>query len=129
MLTLYPRLIAVHRAITVAGNSDAGGLVGYSGMTANPDAVDSGRQGETVLFTNIPASIQATAAGRKKASTLPSDSVFAPTWVIYTALSALAKGSVRDRDIIIDDEGYRYEVGQAYWNILGHKISCIRLEA
>jgi len=39
------------------------------------------------------------------------------------------KGAVRDRDILVDDEGYRYEVGHAYWNILGMKLQCIRLEA
>src|ERR1035437_7919244 len=99
MQSLYPRTISGYRSITVAGTTDAGGLVGYSGMTANPDPADSGKQGETVLFPGVPASIQATAAGRKKASTLPSDSVFAPTWVIYISLKALAKGSVRDRDI------------------------------
>lgn len=123
---IYARTIAVHRLNTVAGAADTTiGLTGYSGaeQSASPT------QGETVLFTGIAASIQATAAGRKKSGTLATDAVFAPTWVIYTSASGLAKGSVRDRDIIVDDEGYRYEVGQAYWNILGHKISCIRLEA
>lgn len=130
MQTLYPRTIAVHRAKTPAAAS-AGqiGLVGYSGMTESPNSLDAAGQGETVLFTGISASIQATQQGRKKDSSLPSDAVWSPTWVIYIPLAALAKGSVRDRDIIVDDENYRYEVGQAYWNILGYKLTCIRLEA
>ena len=52
-----------------------------------------------------------------------------PTWLIFTPQSALAKGTVRDRDVIVDDEFYRYEVAQAYWNRLGMKLLCIRLEA
>jgi hypothetical protein len=125
MLSMYPRLIAVHRSITVAGSSDAIGGVGYSGMQQST----SNGMGETALFTGIPASIQATAAGRKKMDTLPSAAVFSPTWVIYIPLKALAKGSVRDGDTIVDDEFYRYEVGQAYWNILGHRLNTIRLES
>ena len=46
---IYPRIIAVHRLKTVAGNNDAIGLTGYSGaeqFTASP-------AGEAVLFTCI----------------------------------------------------------------------------
>jgi hypothetical protein len=125
---LYPRLIEVHRLRTVAGATDTViGLTGYSGAEAS--TVVSDPAGEAVLFTKIPASIQAGATGRKKDSALPQDVIFMPTWFIFTPQSALAKGTVRDRDIIVDDEGYRYEVGQAYWNRLGHRLICIRLEA
>jgi hypothetical protein len=127
-LELYPRIIEVHRVKSVAGATDTViGLTGYSGAEASTDPSDPA--GEAVLFTDIPASIQAGSTGRKKDSALPQDVVFMPTWIIYIPLSALAKGSVRDRDIIVDDEAYKYEVGQAYWNILGHKLICIRLEA
>lgn len=125
MSLLYPRTIAVHRSITVAGTADAIGGVGYSGMQQSA----SNGQGENALFTKIPANIQAASTGRKKDSALPSDPVVQPTWNILTPKRALALGSVRDRDIIIDDENYRYQVSQAYWNILGYKIICIRLEA
>jgi hypothetical protein len=128
MSLLYPNTIAVHRPITVAGVSDSVGLVGYSGMTENPASTDSGQQGETVLYTGVPASIQARQTGRKRDSALPSDAVFAPTWAILVPESALPKGSVRDRDIIVDELGYRYEVAQDYWN-LGYQLNCIRLEA
>jgi len=36
---------------------------------------------------------------------------------------------VGDRDIIVNEENHRYEVGQAYWNRLGMKLVCVRLEA
>jgi hypothetical protein len=122
---LYPRAIEVHRLKTVAGSNDAIGLTGYSGAEQSQTSVE----GESVLFTGIAASIQAAATGRKKDSSLAGDAVYAPTWNIFTSKRALAKGSVRDRDIIVDDEGYRYEVGQAYWNLLGYRLTCIRLEA
>jgi hypothetical protein len=127
-LRIYPRIIEVHRVRTNAGTADTTiGLTGYSGAEASTAIADPA--GEVVLFTGIPASIQAGPTGRKKDSALPQDVVFMPTWIIYVPLPALAKATVRDRDIIVDDEGYRYEVGQAYWNRLGMKLICIRLEA
>jgi hypothetical protein len=119
-LRIYPRIIEVHRSRTVAGATDTViGLTGYSGAEASTSLSDPA--GEVVLLTGVPASIQAGPTGRKKDSALPQDVVFMPTWLIFTAQSALAKGMVRDRDIIVDDESYRYEVGQAYWNRLGYK--------
>ena len=126
MSFLYPRTIAVHRLNTVAGPTDSViGLTGYSGAVQG----GSGTQGETVMFSGIPAKIQAAATGRKKDSSLPQDAVFAPSWWIFTPAFALAQYSVRDRDVIADDESYRYQVGQAEWSPLGYKLTCIRLEA
>jgi hypothetical protein len=122
---LYPSTVAVHRLKTVAGSADAIGLVGYSGAEQSTTSP----QGETVLFTKVRANIQASQTGRKKDSALPQDAVSAPTWRIYIPRTALARGSVRDRDVIVDDEMYRYEVAQAYWNVLGYQLVCIRLEA
>lgn len=124
---LYNRLIEIRRVKTVAGTSDAIGGVGYSGEEAS--TAPGNPQGETVLFSGLPASIQAGPPGRKKDSALPQDIYYSPSWTIFVPAPALAKGSVRDRDIIVDDESYRYEVGQDYWNILGYKLVCIRLEA
>lgn len=124
---LYPRTIEVHRTRTPAGSTDKLGLVGYSGTEQTTDPADP--QGEIVLFTGIPASIQASQTGRKKDSSLPQDAVWAPTWRIFVPSSALDLYAVRDRDIIVDDEQYRYEVAQAYWNLLGYQLICIRLEA
>lgn len=125
---VYPRIIEVHRNRTNAGTADTViGLTGYSGAEASTSPSDPA--GEVVLFTGIAASIQAGPTGRKKDSALPQDVVSMPTWNIFVPQSALAKDMVRDRDIIVDDEFYRYEVGQAYWNRLGWKLICIRLEA
>jgi hypothetical protein len=124
---LYPHTIEVRRSRTVAGTTSSNvGLTGYSGMQ---QAGTGAAAGEEVLYVGIPASIQARQQGRKKDSSLASDAVFAPTWHIYVPANALAEGTVRDRDIIVDDRFYRYEVAQAYWNLLGHRLICIRLEA
>lgn len=128
---LYPRTIEIHRLRTVAGagtsTGDSIGLTGYSGAETSTDPADP--QGEAVLYTDIPANIQAGATGRKRDSALPQNAVSSPTWDIYLPLTGPPRGAIRDRDVIVDDEGYRYEVGQSYWNILGWKLSCIRLEA
>ena len=127
VLTIYPRKIEVRRAKANAGATDAIGLLGYSGEEATTDPVNP--QGEVVLFKDIPASVQASNAGRKKDSGLPQDITYAPSWNIFGPSWALSKDVVRDRDIVIDDQGYRYEVAQAYWNILGYKLICVRMEA
>ena len=128
---LYPRTIEVHRLKTVAGSGtstdDAIGLTGYSGAEISTDPADP--RGETVLYTGLAASIQAGATGRKRDSALPQDAVSNPSWEIFLPLTGPPCGAIRDRDIIVDDMGYRYEVGQNYWNILGWKLVCIRLEA
>jgi len=129
-LKLYCRTIEVHRNKTVAGATDTViGLTGYSGSEASTSTSDPA--GEVVLFTGVPASIQAKRFGQKNvnAGGLPQDIVWLPAWDIFIPASSLAKDTVRDRDIIVDDENYRYEVGQAYWNRLGMKLVCVRLEA
>lgn len=123
--TVYSRTIELRRLKSNAGSADAAiGLVGYSGAEQG-----SGSAGEIVLATAVPASIDAAQTGRKRSGALPGDAVFAPTWRIYVPAPGLAKGTVRDRDIIVDDEAYRYEVAQASWDSLGYKLICIRLEA
>jgi hypothetical protein len=124
---IYNRTIAIHRSRTVAGSSDTIGLTGYSGTEQSTSPSDP--EGEQVLFTGVPAKIQAAVMGRKRDSALPQDAVFAPGWKIFVPAIALAQYSVRDRDIVLDDENYRYEVAQAYWDILGYQLVCIRLEA
>lgn len=124
---MYSRTCAIHRVQTVAGVAGTTiGLTPYSGMEQSPAPADP--QGETVLFTGVICSIQAADTGRKKATALPSDVLFAPTWRIYIPNYALPQYSVRDRDVVIDDESYRYQVGQAYYSAAGYQLVCIRLE-
>lgn len=126
---LYDRTVAVHRSKTNAV-SGAGaqqiGLTGYSGREQSTAASDT--EGEMVLFINLPASIQAKRAGRFMAGLVPSDITQKPQWAIIIPASALPQYSIRDRDIIVDDEAYRYEVAQNYWTAFGYQLECVRLE-
>ena len=124
---LYNRVIAVHRVKTTAGATGSNvGLGGYSGQEQTTVVTDA--EGETVLFTGLPANIQGRNSPRTKGP-LPADVVYKATWIIYVPAYAIAQYSIRDRDIIIDDEQYRYAVETNYWSILGYKLSCMRLEA
>jgi hypothetical protein len=65
-----------------------------------------------------------------RAAELPGDATSKPVWNVFIpASSAITIYSIRDRDIIVDDEGYRYEVGANFWTGLGYQVSTIREEA
>jgi len=123
---LYPRVVSVSRINTVAGAGDAIGNVGYSGAEQG-----SGPEGEMVLLTGLAASIQVGAVGRTtKSGDLPGDAVSKTVWTIFIPVSTgIVQYSIRDRDILIDDEGYRYEVGANFWTASGYQLSTVRLEA
>lgn len=123
--TVYPRRVSISRLKTVAGPTDnAIGNVGYSGAEQG-----TGDEGELVLFTNRQASIQLKAGGRTtKSGELPSDAITKPVWEIFVPSTVISQYDIRDRDIITDDEGYRYEVGSNYWTQLGYQLSTIREE-
>lgn len=124
--TNYPRTISIRRLKTVAGTTDAVGAVGYSGAEQDPNDI----QGEVILYDNVPATIQLGASGRtNKGTELPGDAISRPVWNILIPATALPRYAVRDRDIILDDEGYRYEVGANYWTPLGYQLSTVREEA
>lgn len=125
---LYPRTITIRRANTVAGTTDAVGDVGYSG-DVNSVQVASNPQGETVLFTKVSCSIEPTSPGRPTGAGLPGDSTHHPRWTVNIPPGQVPDGAIRDRDIFVDDQSYRYEVIQAYWTPLGWQIPALRLEA
>lgn len=124
---LYPRTIEIRRARTVAAqpDSDTIGLTGYSGSEVGLSPANP--QGEILIAKGVAASIQAGTAGGKAMRSLPQDVTASPQWNIYIPLAALPKGIVRDRDYIVDDEQYRYQVASSYWNILGWRLICVRL--
>jgi hypothetical protein len=126
---LYPRRISVHRVRTnaVVNGQDKIGGIGYAGVERETDPADVA--GEQVLFKGICCSIQAHQAGRTKDTPLPTDITSKPLWLIIIPASQLQQYSVRDRDIIVDDEGYRYGVQQNWWTGLSYNLTCVRLEA
>jgi hypothetical protein len=123
---IYDRIVAVHRIKTEAG--PGGGTIGEGGYSG-PDQ-GTGPEGEAVLYTGLPCSIQQKSPGRTKGTLLPADIVQKPEWVIEIPIWApIARYDIRDRDIVIDDEGYRYGVGSNRWTVFGYRLSCVRLEA
>jgi hypothetical protein len=123
---VFMRTVALHRLRTVAGVNDSIGGVGYSGAEQSLSSLE----GEIILLTGLPASIQLATAGKTtKNAELPGDATTRPVWNIFIPASAIAIYTIRDRDILLDDEGYRYEVGANYWTAAGYQLSTIRLEA
>jgi hypothetical protein len=57
------------------------------------------------------------------------DPILGPASLIRAVAALGTIYSIRDRDIIVDEEGYRYEVGANYWTQLGYQLSTIREEA
>jgi hypothetical protein len=80
---------------------------------------------ETVIATSLPASIQKSKNLRNPPSGLPSDIVRNTSWDIFFKSP---NGTLQSRDIIVDDLGVRYQVTAPYWNSLGYKAECERLE-
>jgi hypothetical protein len=124
---IYDRTVSIRRLKTEAGAGATGniGLGGYSGAeqpTTSP-------AGETILFTNVPASIQSKSLGQTLHPLVPGDVSQRPQWVIeIPSYAGLVRYAIRDRDIILDDEGYRYGVAQNRWTVFGYRLTCIRLE-
>lgn len=125
----FKRTVAVHRSRTNAaqsGASQAIGLVGYSGREQT--TIAGAANGEDILFTGLPASIQARRANTKSGQ-LPADVTDRPMWMIFIPASAISQYDIADRDIIVDDEAYRYMVAQNYWTDFGYQLNCTREEA
>ena len=125
MSFLYPRTIAVHRTVTNDPTGTAKGAVGYAGRVQSPDSAGAG--GESVILSGVPATIQSRGVGRVAHGLLAGNITSHPQWRILTR--PIANHTIRDEDIIVDDEGYRYQVAQNYWTPMGYRLDCVRLEA
>jgi hypothetical protein len=124
--SLYPRLIDVLRSKDPqAQKTSTVGLGVYEGRTGSLDYSDP--SGLMTLFSGLACAIDSHGIGRSTgAMLLPGDVVKHPQWKI--SIPGLALHSIRDRDILIDDEKYRYEVAMNGWTIVGYVLNCIRLE-
>lgn len=117
MSFLYPRLVSVSRPTGPTG----AGYVGYSGVNTST---------ETPVIANVPANIQAkTTLSRSSGGALPAAPPGPIVWRVFIPLNAVPKGTIKDRDIITDDEGNRFVVEASYWNSMGWNLATIRLEA
>lgn len=121
---LYPRTIDIHRSGSPSLTTDKG-LAPYHGRSPVPDPPDP--SGEVVMMRGIQCTIESRGIGRSTgAMTLPGNVSKNPQWRISTV--PLPLYTIRDNDILVDDEGYRYQVALNAWTILGYVLDCIRLE-
>ncbi|MDA8256532.1 MAG: hypothetical protein M0Z99_12980 [Betaproteobacteria bacterium] len=116
MSFIYPRTITITRPAVQSGV----GTIGYGGQMPST---------ETPVTSGVSASIQLKKEGRHPETDLPGDITKITLWVVLIPVSAgLSVGVIRDRDILTDDGGLRYQVTAAYWNSLGWNLLCERLE-
>ena len=122
--SLYPRTVDLYRSKDPAASSDVG-LGSYEGRSHSLAFSDP--SGLALLIKGIPCNIDPHGIGRATgAMLLPGDVTKRPQWKISTI--ALPLYTIRDRDFLIDDEKYRYEVALNGWTISGYVLDCIRLE-
>lgn len=131
---LYPRTITIFRPngeLSTAGGAGQGqpsqpGSTGtYWGTTGKP--VTDGSPGEATVLANVPCSIQAATNRITGVGQVPSDAPGPIGWSIFIPLHACPKGTIKREDVIVDDEGVRYQVSSPYWNSLGWKVGCVLL--
>lgn len=83
---------------------------------------------ETLVIAGIPASIQAKSADAKNVVGLPGDGA-KQTWRILVPKKSLAIGVAKNRDVINDNTGRRFQIVADYVGSLGPDFICERLEA
>ena len=130
---LYPRLVTIKRsrddAVSPTGQVMVG-LLPYEGREQSTAPGDP--DGEDTLYSGLPAAIQLKAIGKTKggnAMPLPGDYIEKPQWTIFIPASDTNQYDIKDRDVVYDDEGYRYGITANYWTAFGYEIAAIRLEA
>lgn len=117
---LFPRTILIHRPHAPSNPAAWLGKQPYQGARADT---------ETEIARDVPASIQYAGAGKGSGAGLNTDAKSLADWRILTPKGALPKGHVSERDIVIDDEGKRYQVLGAYWTPMGWNMRCTLLQA
>jgi hypothetical protein len=122
--SIYSSTMQVRRS---SGGNLQVGLLPYSGRTTIEANASTG--GEIIVANNIPCFIELKSMGRTGSSNiLPANENGLSTWTITTSPGSIPNGVIRDRDLAVDDLGYRYEL-TCYLTPMGYIIQGIRLES
>lgn len=108
MSFLYPHTVSIARPEAQAGE----GAMDYGGKT---------QAGETVIAQSIPAAFDLRREGQKNPTGIPGDGT-RPTYDCRIPRKALARGAVKNLDIVIDEEGLRYQVVGPFWASMGYAL-------
>lgn len=101
------------------------GDLGYSGHVASTN-LDV--QGEDVVLSSVPCASSSEGYGRAAPQGLTAADSPGPTkWFFYLPPYVPA-GAIRDRDIITDSLGNRYQVAIANWAAFNLCLQCVRLQ-
>lgn len=97
------------------------------GVSTTP-VTDDTQAGEIAVAAGIPVCILGTSGRATGNGELPTDAPGPSRWRIHMPPSVCPKGTVQDRDVITDDENYRYKVSSANWTVIGYRAEAIRTE-
>lgn len=132
---LFPRRCSIHRPVSnaqaaaAAGNAVVG-VISYSGTfgSTTPNALD---QSEAVIATGLPCNVASGGAGKatRPGGGLAADSPGPIHWsfVFPQDHPSLPLGTIKERDIIIDDLNDRYQVTSPTWTPLGYQVLTVKL--
>ena len=95
----------------------------YSGETPTLDS----STGEGVVLTGLSAAISYGSGASRADNKLPA-SVQPSGWLILIPRNEASRGQIWNRDIVVDDQGNRYQVNSAPFLALGYQLHCTLLE-
>lgn len=131
---LYPRMCSHRRPVSNAVQAERNGVssfgvLGYGGVAQVTDPDPAGIA-EEIIATGLPCDIAPGGSGKatRTGGGLPADSPGPIHWQFTFPKGTFAKGAMKDRDILIDEEGNRYQVVAAYWTPLGYQPKTVRLQ-
>lgn len=110
---LPPLCIQCDRTLSVMreNTSTQAGAVGYGGV---------GRGNETAIATGFPGGMQWARQGTRPLDDLPSDIIRKGEWFVY--LPVIPGVTIKEHDVLVDENGRRLIVMSVYLSDLGYKI-------
>lgn len=114
---LYDRLLEISRFPDIGATA---GVVGYRSTVASA---------ETVVLSDLPATIDFTTRGPDPVSKVPSDAVGRTLWRIFVPAGSVSPGAIHRDDIATDDLGRRYKLNEPLWGSIDVQIEAELLRA